>query len=116
MCIFEVGEIGDLYLLGQSVNAFSEDNILASILSIRPNNNLLPLERFRIKLDKETTVVAIDEAQFIDDGIVDVVNDRCLLALYSTNALAKSSFFSIESSARSHAECYRQAAQERVGL
>lgn len=43
----------DLYLLGQSVNAFSEDNILASILSIRPNDNLLPLERYRIALEKE---------------------------------------------------------------
>jgi hypothetical protein len=43
----------DLYLLGQSVNAFSEDNILASVLSIRPNNNLLPLERYSLSLEKE---------------------------------------------------------------
>lgn len=43
----------DLYLLGQSVNAFSEDNILASILSIRPNDNLLPLERYSASLEKE---------------------------------------------------------------
>ena len=43
----------DLSLLGQSVNAFSEDNILASILSIRPNDNLLKLERFRLLLEKE---------------------------------------------------------------
>jgi len=43
----------DLYLLGQSVNAFSEDNILASVLSIRPNDNLLPLERYRITIEKE---------------------------------------------------------------
>lgn len=43
----------DLYLLGQSVNAFSEDNILASILSIRPNDNLLPLERYRVSIEKE---------------------------------------------------------------
>ena len=43
----------DLYLLGQSVNAFSEDNFLASILAIRPNDNLLYLERYRILLDKE---------------------------------------------------------------
>lgn len=43
----------DLYLLGQSVNAFSEDNILASVLSIRPNDNLLPLERYSVHLEKE---------------------------------------------------------------
>jgi len=43
----------DLSLLGQSVNAFSEDNILASILSIRPNDNLLNLERYRVILEKE---------------------------------------------------------------
>jgi len=43
----------DLYLLGQSVNAFSEDNILASVLSIRPNDNLLQLERYRMQLEKE---------------------------------------------------------------
>ena len=43
----------DLALLGQSVNAFSEDNILASILAIRPNDNLLKLERFKIELEKE---------------------------------------------------------------
>ncbi len=43
----------DLYLLGQSVNAFSEDNILASILSRRPNDNLLYLERYRLLLEKE---------------------------------------------------------------
>ncbi|MFN8257675.1 MAG: DUF5686 family protein [Bacteroidales bacterium] len=43
----------DLYLLGQSVNAFSEDNILASILAVRPNDNLLPLERYRITYEKE---------------------------------------------------------------
>ncbi len=43
----------DLALLGQSVNAFSEDNILASILAIRPNDNLLKLERYKIELEKE---------------------------------------------------------------
>jgi len=43
----------DLALLGQSVNAFSEDNILASILAIRPNDNLLNLERYRLELEKE---------------------------------------------------------------
>ncbi len=43
----------DLSLLGQSVNAFSEDNFLASILSIRPNDNLLPLERLTLSLEKE---------------------------------------------------------------
>jgi hypothetical protein len=43
----------DLYLLGQSVNAFSEDNILASVLSVRPNDNLLPLKRYRLSLEKE---------------------------------------------------------------
>jgi len=43
----------DLSLLGQSVNAFSEDNILASILAIRPNDNLLNLERYRVLLEKE---------------------------------------------------------------
>lgn len=43
----------DMYLLGQSVNAFSEDNILASILAIRPNDNLLQTERYRLTLEKE---------------------------------------------------------------
>jgi len=43
----------DLYLLGQSVNAFSEDNFLASILAIRPNDNLLYLQRYRMLLNKE---------------------------------------------------------------
>lgn len=43
----------DLALLGQSVNAFSEDNILASILAIRPNDNLLNLEQYRAELEKE---------------------------------------------------------------
>lgn len=43
----------DLSLLGQSVNAFSEDNILASILSVRPNDNLLKLKRYRLLLEKE---------------------------------------------------------------
>jgi hypothetical protein len=43
----------DLSLLGQSVNAFSEDNFLASILSIRPNDNLLPLKKYSIAIEKE---------------------------------------------------------------
>jgi hypothetical protein len=43
----------DLSLLGQSVNAFSEDNFLASILSVRPNDNLLPLKRYDLSIEKE---------------------------------------------------------------
>jgi hypothetical protein len=43
----------DLALLGQSVNAFSEDNFLASILAIRPNDNLLPIKAFNFGLEKE---------------------------------------------------------------
>ena len=43
----------DLALLGQSVNAFSEDNILASILSFRPNDNLLGLEKYSLDIEKE---------------------------------------------------------------
>ncbi|MBN2758129.1 MAG: carboxypeptidase-like regulatory domain-containing protein [Bacteroidales bacterium] len=43
----------DLSLLGQSVNAFSEDNFLASILSIRPNDNLLYLEQYKLDIEKE---------------------------------------------------------------
>jgi hypothetical protein len=43
----------DLALLGQSVNAFSEDNLLASILSIRPNDNLLPVVGYNFGVEKE---------------------------------------------------------------
>jgi hypothetical protein len=43
----------DMALLGQSVNAFSEDNFLASILSIRPNDNLLPVLSYRLAIEKE---------------------------------------------------------------
>ncbi len=43
----------DLSLLGQSVNAFSEDNLLSSLLAIRPNDNLIPFEKYSMAIEKE---------------------------------------------------------------
>ena len=43
----------DIEQLGQSVNAFTEDNILATILSRTPNDNLLMVNDFKINYEHE---------------------------------------------------------------
>jgi len=43
----------DIEQLGQSINAFTEDNILSSILARNPKDKLLPVEEYKMYLEKE---------------------------------------------------------------
>jgi hypothetical protein len=59
----------DLSLLGQSVNAFSEDNLLSSLLAIRPNDNLLPFQKISLAIEKEWFTGFSTEFRFMHGNI-----------------------------------------------
>lgn len=51
--LYRAGYKHDLEQLGQSVNAFRNDNILGSVFRINPNNKLTDVEEWRFGLERE---------------------------------------------------------------
>ncbi|MCC6938470.1 MAG: carboxypeptidase-like regulatory domain-containing protein [Flavobacteriales bacterium] len=51
--LYRLGYKHDIEQLGQSVNAFRNDNILGSIFRVNPNNKLTDVEQWRASLERE---------------------------------------------------------------
>lgn len=62
--LYKLGYKHDIEQLGQSVNAFRNDNILGSIFRVNPNNKLTDVEQWRVSLEREWFTGFTNEVMF----------------------------------------------------
>lgn len=62
--LYRLGYKHDIEQLGQSVNAFRNDNILGSVFRVNPNNKLTDVEQWRASLEREWFTGFTNEVMF----------------------------------------------------
>lgn len=62
--LYKLGYKHDIEQLGQSVNAFRNDNILGSVFRVNPNNKLTDVEQWRASLEREWFTGFTNEVMF----------------------------------------------------